>query len=189
MKSVLQWTLDRFNFLLKWALNASKGLHGHHLWWQNHLHGLHWTTHLLLVILNECWLHHVDTVFALDFFAVVHQESLVAAKFILNWLNWHLVDGLADLESVKGSQELLGYVKDIFREQGPLWLWVDKSCLCVFLFFLNDNKVSLQQIEFLLQFFRISRRFVLKGTSKLPFLVICVPVEKLWRRVFGHVKL
>ncbi len=84
------------------------------------MHGLHRATHLLLVILDERRLHHIDTVLALDFFAIVHQESLVAAKFVLNWLDWYLVDGLADLESVKGCQKLLRYVKDIFREQGPL---------------------------------------------------------------------
>lgn len=85
-------------------------LHGHLL----HLHHLHLLR--LLVILNKSWFHHINTVVALDFVAVVQQELLIATEFVLDRLNRHFVDGLADLEGVKCRLKLFRNVENIFRE-------------------------------------------------------------------------
>ena len=91
--------MDRFDLLLKRVVSAVQRLvDGHHLAWHLHRHGH--TVHLLLKVFNEGRLHHVDAVVALDLLAVVQQERLVAGKFVLDWLNGYLVDGLPDLQRV-----------------------------------------------------------------------------------------
>ena len=91
--------MDRFDLLLKRVVSAVQRLvDGHHLAWHLHRHGH--TVHLLLKVLNEGRLHHVDAVVALDLLAVVQQERLVARKLVLDWLNGYLVDGLPDLQRV-----------------------------------------------------------------------------------------
>ena len=91
--------MDRFDLLLKRVVSAVQRLvDGHHLAWHLHRHGH--TVHLLLKVLNEGRLHHVDAVVALDLLAVVQQERLVAGQFVLDWLNGYLVDGLPDLQRV-----------------------------------------------------------------------------------------
>lgn len=72
------------------------------------------STHLLLVVLNKCGLHHVDTVFTLNFFTIMQQELLVSAHFLLDWLNWNLVDSCSNLKCLHRVEKLFGYVQDIF---------------------------------------------------------------------------
>ena len=58
---------------------------------------LHHAAHLLLIVLNKGWFHHVDPVLSLDFIAIVEKEGLVTRQFLLNRLNWHSLDRLTNL--------------------------------------------------------------------------------------------
>lgn len=69
------------------------------LWHLVHLL-LHCVTHLLLVVLNKGWFHHVDPVLSLNFIAIMEKEGLVTRQFLLDRLNWHSLDRLTNLESV-----------------------------------------------------------------------------------------
>lgn len=79
----------------------------------------HHAAHLLLIVFNKCGLHHVDAVLSLNFVAVMEKESLIARQFLLNWLNWHLINRLTDLKCIHGREQFFSNVQDIFREQGP----------------------------------------------------------------------
>ena len=74
----------------------------------------------MLVVLDECWLHHIDAVLALNLLTVVEEEGLVAGKLLLDGLNRHLVDSGANLQGLHRRHQLLCNVEDIFRKEGPL---------------------------------------------------------------------
>lgn len=97
MEPVFKLPVNRLDFLLERVVNSNLAL-AHVL----ALELLHWTTHLLLVVLDEGRLGHVDPVLALDLLAVVQQEGLVASKLLLYRLNRHLVNSGSDLECLHG---------------------------------------------------------------------------------------
>lgn len=119
MESVLQNSLNRFDFLLKRVVRAVERLiDGHHL--ACHLHR-HWhAVHLLLEVFNKGRLHHVDAMVALDLLAVMQQERLVARQLVLNGFDRHFIDCLPNLQRIQGRLKLLGYIEDILREKRPL---------------------------------------------------------------------
>ena len=96
------------------------------------------TTHaihllLLVVVFDESRSHHVDSMFPLDFIAVVQQKRLIPCKLLLNRLNGNFINCLSYLESFYGLYELLCYGEDILREESPFGLGVNKSVLCILL--------------------------------------------------------
>ena len=68
--------------------------------------------------------HHVNSMFALDFFTVVQEECLIPGQLLLDGLDWHLVDRLANLECIHSLEKLFGDVEDILREKRPFRLRV-----------------------------------------------------------------
>ena len=73
VEPILEHTVNGLDLLLKAVVSASQRLvDWHHLARHRHLH--RHTIHLLLEVLDEGWLHHVDAMVALDLFAVMQQE-------------------------------------------------------------------------------------------------------------------
>ena len=103
MESVFELTLDGLDFLFKRVIDTWH-LGRHHLG-QRHL-----ASHLLLVILDESRLHHVDSVLSLNFFTIVQQESLITCQLLLDRLDGNFVDGLADTEGIHSGEQLFSDV-------------------------------------------------------------------------------
>ena len=128
VEPILQLLLDWLHFLLERVVGAYQRMHAHiHHWLLvvGHVCGhllVHHTAHLLLIVFNERWLHHVDPVLALYLVAVVHKEGLVTRQLLLYRLNGHLVYRLTNLHCIHRLKQLLGYVEDILGEKGPLRL-------------------------------------------------------------------
>ena len=78
VEPILKLLLDRLDFLLKRVISAGKRMNPDHLLRQLHLRLHHASAHLLLIVLNKRWFHHVNAVLALNFVAIVEQEGLVA---------------------------------------------------------------------------------------------------------------
>ena len=129
----------------------------HHRLLQHSTHLLvHHSAHLLLIIFNESWFIHGDTVLSLDLVAVMHEKGFVTRQFFLNGLDRHLVDRLAYLQCIHSLKQLFGDVQDILGEQGPLWLWIYQGWLCIFFLLLKDDIVSLHEHQLLLEFLCVS---------------------------------
>ena len=167
--------------LLIWP--AHHWLHLHlrihvHICYSSSLH------HLLLVILNKSRSHHIDSVLSLDLVTIVQQKGLKTGQLFLNWLHWHLIDCLSNLESVHGRQQLLGNVEDVLRKEGPLALRIYKRRFSVLLLLLNHDIVSLHQHQSFVQLFDVgvNRTSAAILTMKTDlFLEGRIPMEKLRR--------
>lgn len=118
VKPVFELLVNRLDLLLKRVVNCKLAARASVVlrnWWHRPTHA-----HLLLVVLNESWFHHVYAMLALNFLAVVHKEGFVASQLLLDWLNWDLVDCASDLKGLHGRHQFLGDVEDVFGKESPL---------------------------------------------------------------------
>ena len=137
---------------------------------------------------NRFRLRHANAMVALNFLAIVRQKLIIFNQFFFDYHKRYLIDALTTSKCTERCLELLCNVQDVFCEERPLRLRVNKSLFGILLFATAMWKLSLQQNYLLLQLVLISTLSPWTITHRF-LVVVCVPIKQLRWCILWHVEL